>query len=131
MIKNISFEQQRDTMDCGVSCLIMTAGYYGKSTDRDRLRLLSDLSKDGVSLLGISKAAEEIGFKTVGGRLGFETLAEEAPLPCIVHWNQNLQVPKRSAIKEYPSPRDADNLSLRFENVCISRRGKRDNQQYK
>lgn len=60
--------------------LIMTAGYYGKSTDRDRLRLLSDLSKDGVSLLGISKAAEEIGFKTVGGRLGFETLAEEAPL---------------------------------------------------
>lgn len=89
MIKNISFEQQRDTMDCGVSCLIMTAGYYGKSTDRDRLRLLSDLSKDGVSLLGISKAAEEIGFKTVGGRLGFETLAEEAPLPCIVHWNQN------------------------------------------
>ena len=69
--------------------LIMTAGYYGKSTDRDRLRLLSDLSKDGVSLLGISKAAEEIGFKTVGGRLGFETLAEEAPLPCIVHWNQN------------------------------------------
>ena len=89
MIKNISFEQQRDTMDCGVSCLITTAGYYGKSTDRDRLRLLSDLSKDGVSLLGISKAAEEIGFKTVGGRLGFETLAEEAPLPCIVHWNQN------------------------------------------
>ena len=88
----------------------MTAGYYGKSTDRDRLRLLSDLSKDGVSLLGISKAAEEIGFKTVGGRLGFETLAEEAPLPCIVHWNQNLQVPKRSAIKEYPSPRDADVL---------------------
>ena len=89
MIKNISFEQQRDTMDCGVSCLIMTARYYGKSTDRDRLRLLSDLSKDGVSLLGISKAAEEIGFKTVGGRLGFETLAEEAPMPCIIHWNQN------------------------------------------
>ena len=89
MIKNISFEQQQDTMDCGVSCLIMTAGYYGKSTDRDRLRLLSDLSKDGVSLLGISKAAEEIGFKTVSGRLGFETLAEEILLPCIVHWNQN------------------------------------------
>ena len=33
----------------------MPAGYYGKSTVRDRLRLLSDLSKEGVSLLGISK----------------------------------------------------------------------------
>ena len=42
-----------------------------------------------------------------------------------------VQVPKRSAIKECPSPRDADNLSLRVENVCISRRGKRNNQQYK
>ena len=42
-----------------------------------------------------------------------------------------LQVPKRSAIKECPSPRDADNLSLRVENICISRRGKRNNQQYK
>lgn len=76
-------------MDCGVSCLIMTAGYYGKSTDRDRLRLLSDLSKDGVSLLGISKAAEKIGFKTIGGRLSFDTLTSEVPLPCIIHWNQN------------------------------------------
>lgn len=26
---------------------------------------------------------------SVGGRLSFETLASEAPLPCIVHWNQN------------------------------------------
>ena len=51
-------------MDCGVSCLIMTAGYYGKSTDRDRLRLLSDLSKEEVSLLCISKAAEAIGCET-------------------------------------------------------------------
>lgn len=43
----------------------------------------------GVSLLGISKAAEDIGFKTVGGRLSFETLASGVPMPCIVHWDQN------------------------------------------
>ena len=47
------------------------------------------LGKDGVSLLGISKAAEEIGFKTIGGRLSFDTLTSEVPLPCIIHWNQN------------------------------------------
>ena len=53
------------------------------------LRHLCSLGKDGVSLLGISKAAETIGFKTVGGRLSFETLLNEVPLPCIAHWNQN------------------------------------------
>ena len=39
--------------------------------------------------MGISKTAEEIGFKTIGGQLGFETLSEKVPLPCIVHWNLN------------------------------------------
>ena len=41
-----------------------------------------------MSLLGISKAAEQIGFRTVGGRLTFDKLAEKALLPCVVHWNQ-------------------------------------------
>ena len=40
-------------------------------------------------MLGISKAAEELGFKSVGGRLSFSSLASEALLPCIVHWSQN------------------------------------------
>ncbi|MBL6452821.1 MAG: peptidase domain-containing ABC transporter, partial [Porphyromonas sp.] len=81
--------KQRDAMDCGPACLAMVSEHYGLHPDRDQLRQLCDLGKGGVSLLGISKAAEEIGFKTVGGRLSFETLASEAPLPCIVHWNQN------------------------------------------
>ena len=51
--------------------------------------LFHALSREGVSLLGISKAAESIGFKTISGRLSFNTLVTEAPLPCIVHWNQN------------------------------------------
>lgn len=53
------------------------------------LRQICALGKDGVSLLGISKATETIGFKTIGGRLSLDMLAEEVPLPCIVHWNQN------------------------------------------
>ena len=55
----------------------------------DSIRTVCSLNREGVSLLGISKAAETIGFKTVGGRLSFDTLAFEVPLPCIVHWNQN------------------------------------------
>lgn len=42
----------------------------------------------GVSLLGISDAAEKIGFRTIGVKINFEQLCNEASLPCIVHWNQ-------------------------------------------
>ncbi len=81
--------KQRDSMDCGPTFLMMIARYYGLQPDRERLRQTCALGKNGVSLLGISKTAEKIGFKTIGGRLSFETFATEAPMPCIVHWNQN------------------------------------------
>jgi ATP-binding cassette subfamily B protein len=42
-----------------------------------------------VSLLGISDAAESIGFATLAVRLTWEKLKTEAPKPCIVHWKQN------------------------------------------
>lgn len=80
---------QRDAMDCGPSCLAMIAKHYERQADKEQLRKICSLGKDGVSLLGISKAAETIGFKTIGGRLSFDTLVHEVPLPCIVHWNQN------------------------------------------
>lgn len=40
-------------------------------------------------MLGISDAAEYIGFRTTGVMISFEQLVEEAPLPFIVHWKQN------------------------------------------
>jgi ATP-binding cassette subfamily B protein len=82
------FTKQPDAMDCGPACVCMIAGHYGKKYTLDSLRQNSFIGKDGVSLLGISRAAEKIGFRTVGGRLTFEKLAEKALLPCIVHWNQ-------------------------------------------
>ncbi len=82
------FVRQPDAMDCGPACLSMIAEHYGKQYTLEYLRDNSFIGRDGVSLLGISKAAENIGFKTMGGRLTFEKLAEKALLPCIVHWNQ-------------------------------------------
>lgn len=76
-------------MDCGPACLAMIAKYYGKDYDINSLRKNSYISRDGVSLLGISRAAENIGFKTVGGRITFDKLAEKALLPCVVHWKQD------------------------------------------
>lgn len=80
---------QKDAMDCGPSCLAMIVEHYGLQPDIEEIRKICALGKHGVSLLGISKAAESLGFKTVGGRLSFETLVKDAVLPCIVHWNQN------------------------------------------
>lgn len=83
MIKNVSFEQQRDTMDCGVSCLIMPAGYYGKSTVRDRLRLLSDLSKEEVSLL-LAKLPKQLASRLVFPTL-YHSLFAAIPTPLGLH----------------------------------------------
>lgn len=82
------FTPQPDAMDCGPACLCMIARHYGKAFSLENIRGQSFIGRDGVSLLGISRAAEKIGFRTVGGRITLERLVEKAPLPCIVHWNQ-------------------------------------------
>lgn len=88
---NITFPHylQLDAMDCGPTCLRMVAKHYGRSYTLQTLRERSFISREGVSMLGISDAAESIGFRTSGVRITFEQLIEEAPLPCILHWNQN------------------------------------------
>ena len=75
-------------MDCGPTCLRMIAAHHGKQYSLEELREASNISRDGVSLLGISEAAEKIGLRSVGVYVDFEELKNEAPLPCIVHWNQ-------------------------------------------
>lgn len=80
---------QHDTADCGPASLRMIAKYYGKEYSAEMLRRHCYISREGVSMLGISDAAEYIGFRTIGVRISFEQLAEEALLPCILHWNQN------------------------------------------
>ncbi len=81
--------RQLDTMDCGPTCLRMIAKYYGRNFSIQYLREKSFITRMGVSMLGISDAAESIGFRTNGVKITFKQLVEEKPLPCILHWNQN------------------------------------------
>lgn len=78
---------QHDAMDCGPTCLRMVAAYYGRIYSLENLREKSLITREGTSMLGISEAAENIGFRTTGVKVSFEEL-KSAPLPCIVHWNQ-------------------------------------------
>jgi ATP-binding cassette subfamily B protein len=73
----LKFCKQLDAMDCGLSYLKMVASYYGKDYSLNMLRVKSLMGKDGVSLRGISKAAEYLGFKTVGGRFTIKQLIEK------------------------------------------------------
>lgn len=85
---------QLDQMDCGPTCLRMVAKHYrrsftARSFTAQSLREKAQIGKEGVSMLGIAEAAENIGFRTMGVKILFAKLAAEAPLPCIVHWDQN------------------------------------------
>ncbi len=83
------FYQQLDAMDCGPSCLRMIAKHYGKSYSLQTLRERSFITRQGVSMLGVSDAAESIGFRTTGVKVTLAKLQEDVPLPCVLHWNQN------------------------------------------
>ncbi len=75
-------------MDCGPTCLRMVAKHYGRNFKVQTLRQLCEINKEGVSLLGISDAAEKIGFRSLGAKLSLEDL-NIAELPAILHWRQN------------------------------------------
>jgi ATP-binding cassette subfamily B protein len=83
------FIKQLDAMDCGPTSLAMIARYYGKTYTQQTLRERCYITREGVSMLGTSDAAESIGMRTMGVRIGFDKLANEVLLPCIAHWRQN------------------------------------------
>ena len=79
---------QHDSMQCGIACLQMVCHHYGRKVSVDFLANLCFATNQGISLLGISEAAEKIGLRSVGCRIPLATLLK-AELPCILHWNQN------------------------------------------
>jgi ATP-binding cassette subfamily B protein len=88
ILPKIPFLHQPDQMDCGATCLAMVAKHYGKNYTVQKLREMCSATRAGVSMLGISDAAEKLGFKTIGVRADFKKLVEDAPLPFIAHWRQ-------------------------------------------
>lgn len=87
-MKKFTFYRQRDAMDCGPTCLRMITKHYGRAISLEKLRRLSETTRAGSSMHGISNSAEKIGFRTLGVRIDFNNLMENAPLPCICYWNE-------------------------------------------
>ena len=83
------FIRQYDAMDCGPACISMVALWHGKRISLETIRKRAYITREGVSFLGLKSAAESLGFKAMGVRIPWDDLAGQAPLPCIVHWQQN------------------------------------------
>lgn len=66
----------------------MVCRYFKKEYLSETLSRYCHATTEGVSIFGISEAAEKLGFHTLCGRTTLELL-QQAPLPCILHWNQN------------------------------------------
>lgn len=84
----MKFVAQYDQMDCGPACLSMISNHYGNSMPMQYLRDKSFITREGVSLLGIKNAAENVGFDTFPAKMDVENISNEI-LPAILHWNQN------------------------------------------
>lgn len=78
-------DRQLDMMDCGPACLKMIAKYYGKFYSLQYLRDKCGLTREGVSFLDISHAAEAIGLRTLSLKCTVDDLLFKIPLPAIVH----------------------------------------------
>lgn len=75
-------------MQCGIACLAMICAYYKKEYSLEFISRLCPATHVGISLLGLSKTAEQLGFKPIAVRIGIGRLTDMQG-PCILHWNQN------------------------------------------
>lgn len=96
-----SFLKQLDEMDCGPTCVQIISKHYGRQYSLSYLRRICYATHEGVSILSLSSASERIGFHSIGVKLEWTQLRDEAKLPCIVHWNQNHFIVVYKIMKHY------------------------------
>lgn len=86
MLNTFPVDRQLDKMDCGPACLKTISKFYGKYYSLQYLRDKCGLSREGVSFLDLSYAAEGIGLRSISIKATVQDLYEKVPLPCIIHW---------------------------------------------
>ncbi len=89
MLKKFPCDRQLDLMDCGPACLKSIAKHYGKFYSLQFLRDKCGITKEGVSFLDLSHAAESIGLRSLSLKCSIDDLLYKIPLPVIVHWDNS------------------------------------------
>ncbi|EQA4562182.1 colicin V synthesis protein [Escherichia coli] len=77
---------QTETAECGLACLAMICGHFGKNIDLIYLRRKFNLSARGATLAGINGIAEQLGMATRALSLELDEL-RVLKTPCILHWD--------------------------------------------
>lgn len=77
--------KQHDITDCGAACLATICKQNGYKIGITKIREVAGTDKQGTNVLGLIKAAEELGFSSKGVKGNKEAFFSEFPLPCIAH----------------------------------------------
>ncbi|WP_085032875.1 peptidase domain-containing ABC transporter [Ensifer aridi] len=81
--KAIKFKQ-RDVTDCGAASLASVAAFYGYKLPLSRIRQYASTDRSGTNVLGLTEAAQKLGFIAKGVKGGFDSLYK-IPKPAIAH----------------------------------------------
>ncbi|EEJ6140710.1 peptidase domain-containing ABC transporter [Salmonella enterica subsp. enterica serovar Urbana] len=86
--RRVPVVHQTESSECGLACLAMICGHYGRNTDLIALRRQFNLSARGATLAGVRETATQLGMETRALSLDLSEL-RALRLPCILHWNFN------------------------------------------
>ncbi len=86
--KKVPFLEQRESKDCGSTCLRALLIYFGKNVDIEIIREYFATTREGSSLFNLARAARKLGFKSDAVKLSFDDIFE-VKLPCVIHWENN------------------------------------------
>ncbi|WP_422877904.1 peptidase domain-containing ABC transporter [Ktedonosporobacter rubrisoli] len=83
--KHVPLLSQMSRVECGLACLAMVLSYYGRKTSISEIRTQCGVGRDGLSALGIVRAARRYKMRVRAVSLQHSDL-RYVPLPAIVHW---------------------------------------------
>ncbi|MDE5560671.1 MAG: peptidase domain-containing ABC transporter [Bacteroidaceae bacterium] len=101
MFRSFPTEYQMDAKDCGPASLKMVAKHFGRYYSLQYLRDKCGITREGVSLLGISAAAESIGLHTLALKCTIDDVIYKVPFPAIIYWRGNHFVVVYGASEKY------------------------------
>jgi ATP-binding cassette subfamily B protein len=78
-----TFVHQHDSTDCAAASLAMVCLHYKKEVTITKLRDMMGTDLKGTNLVGLQKAARELGFDSAAVRVDRENFLSDFTLPCI------------------------------------------------
>ncbi len=120
---------QMEALECGAASLTMIMHYYHKWIPLEQARVDTGVSMDGVNAKNVMTAARSYGMQASAWRTDPDSLLEEGPFPCIIHWGFNHFVVlcgfkgKRAVINDPARGRvvvDWEEFDREFTGICLT-----------